>query len=168
MIFNTLDLVILGVIAASGILSMFRGFFSELFSLATWIVAIWLPLNYTEQFSILLPGTIESADARWYISAFVLFLGAMVIGGILSLMVRKILVAAGGGCMNRLLGFGIGVVRGGIIVSLVALLATSVPGVLNEKWWNESKVLPQVLKVSRFVQNQMPDSISKWFKTVGV
>lgn len=164
MTFNTLDLIILAVIGLSSLLSLYRGFFSEFFSLATWAIAIWLPFNYTEQFMAFLPPTVESESARWFISAGTLFIGAMVIGGILSFMLRKILGATGLGLADRILGVGIGVVRGILIVAIVALLATSNPSIPKEKWWNESKLLPPVLKISKIIQNRLPASFSKWFE----
>ena len=168
MILSTLDLIILAVIGISGLLSLFRGFFSEFFSLATWAMAIWLPFSYTEQFMTFLPDTVESPSARWFISAGILFVGAMVVGTILSVLIRKILGATGIGLVDRLLGVGIGVVRGVLIVAVVALLATSNPAIPKEKWWNDSKILPPVLILSRFIQNRLPSSFSKWFKTNGI
>ena len=165
MILSTLDLIIIAVIGISGLLSLFRGFFSEFFSLATWAMAIWLPFNYTEQFMAFLPDTVESPSARWFISAGVLFVGAMVVGSVLSYLIRKILGATGIGLVDRLLGVGIGVVRGVLIVAIVALLATSNPSIPKEKWWNDSKILPPVLIISRFIQNRLPASFSKWFDT---
>lgn len=164
--FNILDLIIIAVIGLSALLSMYRGFFSEFFSLATWVVAIWLPLNYTEQFMILLPETIESDTARWFVSAILLFVGTMLVGGLLSLLVRKIIPSGGG--MYLILGFGIGAVRGILVVALVALMASAFPPIPTEKIWNESKAMPQVLRVSRLIQNRMPVGIAKWFKTAAI
>lgn len=168
MTFNTLDLIILVVIGLSSLLSLYRGFFSEFFSLATWAIAIWLPFNYTEQFMAFLPDTVESPSARWFIAAGTLFIGAMVVGGVLSFMLRKILGATGLGLADRILGVGIGAVRGVLIVAIVALLATSNPSIPKERWWNESKLLPPVLKISRFIQNRLPSSFSKWFEANSV
>ncbi len=168
MTLNTLDLIILVVVGLSSLLSLYRGFFSEFFSLATWAIALWLPFNYTEQFMAFLPSTVESPSARWFISAGTLFIGAMVIGGILSFMIRKILGATGLGLADRILGVLIGVVRGVLLVAIVALLATSNPSIPQEKWWNESKILPPVLKVSKMIQNRLPPSFSKWFKAAEV
>lgn len=168
MTLNTLDLIILAVIGLSSLLSLYRGFFSEFFSLATWAVAIWLPFNYTEQFMAFLPVTVESPSARWFISAGTLFIGAMMVGGILSFMLRKILGATGLGLADRILGVGIGVVRGILIVAIVALLATSNPSIPKEKWWNESKLLPPVLRLSQVIQNRLPASFSKWFEASSV
>ena len=58
MILNTLDLFIIGAIALSSVFGLFRGFFSSVLSLVTWIVALWLPFRFTDEFSTFLPATV--------------------------------------------------------------------------------------------------------------
>ncbi len=161
---NTLDIIILAVIGISSMLSLYRGFASEFLSLATWIVALWLPFNYTEQFMTFLPASVESPSARWFISAGVLFLGALLVGGTLSYLIRKVIGAATLGFPDRLLGLGLGAVRGLLIVAIVALLATSNPAIPKEGWWNESRLLPAVLRLSNVLKSQLPPRYAEWFK----
>lgn len=160
----TLDLFIVGVIGVSAVISLFRGFTSEFLSLLTWLLAILLPFYYTEQFSAFLPETIESPSARWFISAGVLFIGAMIFCSTISFLIRKLVGATGAGLIDRLFGSGLGAVRGLLILAVVALLATSNPSIPREGWWNESKLLPVVLIVSKIMHKQLPESIADWFK----
>lgn len=160
---NTLDLIILAVIGFSSLISLFRGFASEFLSLVTWIVALWLPFNYTEQFMAFLPDSVVSQSARWFISAGVLFLGALIVGGILSLLIRKVVGGATLGFTDKVMGFGLGAVRGLLILSIVALLATSNPAIPKEAWWNESRLLPFVLKISNVIKSQLPERYAAWF-----
>jgi membrane protein required for colicin V production len=160
----TLDLFIVGVIGVSALISLVRGFTSEFLSLLTWLLAILLPFYYTEQFSAFLPDTIESPSARWFISAGVLFIGAMVFCSIISFLIRKLIGTTGAGLIDRLFGSGLGAVRGLLILAVVALLATSNPSIPREKWWNESKLLPVVLIVSKIMHSQLPESVADWFK----
>lgn len=160
----TLDIIILAVIGISSLISVFRGFAREALSLATWGIAIWLPFAYTEQFMPFLPATVESPSARWFIAAGVLFFGALVVGGILSWLIRKVIGATTLGFTDRLLGFGLGAVRGLLIVAVAGLLATSNPEIPKEKWWNESKLRPLVMRVSSMLKNQLPPRYGAWFK----
>ncbi|OED42371.1 hypothetical protein AB833_06915 [Chromatiales bacterium (ex Bugula neritina AB1)] len=163
MTLNTLDLLIIGVIALSGVLSLFRGFASEALSLLTWTIALWLPFSYTEKFSAFLPDTVQSDSARWFISAAVLFFSALIICSTIGFMIRKLLVATNLGFMDRFLGVGLGAVRGFLIVALIALLATANPAIPKERWWNESKLMPLVLNVSKLIHSQLPANIAGWF-----
>jgi membrane protein required for colicin V production len=160
---NTLDLIILAVIGISSLLSLYRGFASEFLSLATWIVALWLPFNYTEQFMTFLPDTVESPSARWFISAGILFIGALVIGGLLSWLIRKVIGGTTLGITDKLLGLLLGAARGVLILAIVALLATSNPSIPQEGWWNESRLLPPVLRVAEVIKNQLPARYAGWF-----
>ena len=161
---NTLDIVILAVIGISSLLSLYRGFAGEFLSLVTWIVALWLPFNYTEQFMAFLPETVESPSARWFISAGVLFLGALIIGGALSWLIRKVVGGATLGITDKLLGLGLGAVRGLLIVAIVALLASSNPAIPQERWWQESRLLPPVMRISKIIRSQLPERYATWFK----
>ncbi|MEM7255824.1 MAG: CvpA family protein [Pseudomonadota bacterium] len=160
---NTLDLIILAVIGFSSLISLYRGFSSEFLSLVTWIVALWLPFNYTEQFMAFLPASVESQSARWFISAGALFLGALIVGGVLSWLIRKVVGSATLGFTDKLLGLGLGAVRGLLILAIVAMLATSNPAIPKESWWNESRLLPFVLKVSNVIKSQLPSQYAAWF-----
>jgi len=160
----TLDLFIIGAIGASAVLSLFRGFTSEFLSLLTWLFAICLPFYYTEQFTAFLPASIESESARWFISAAALFVGSLMFGGAISFLIRKVIGSTGAGLIDRFLGSGLGAVRGVLLVALVALVATSFPTIPRERWWNESKLLPMVLIVSKFMHGQLPENFADWFK----
>lgn len=160
----TLDIIILLVIGVSSLISLFRGFASEALSLATWGVALWLPFSYTEEFMAFLPASVESPSARWFIAAGLLFIGALVVGGMLTWLIRKVIGATTLGFADRLLGLGLGAARGVLIVAVVALLATSNPAIPKESWWNESKLLPPVMRISAFLKNQLPPQYAAWFK----
>ncbi len=164
MTFTPLDIVIIAVVAFSGVVSLFRGFTSELLSLATWAIAFILPFHYTEQFSAFLPESVESPSARWVISAGVLFFGALFFCAIISFMIRKIVGAVSLGFADRLMGVILGLARGVLIVAVVALIGTSNPAIPKERLWNESKLLPPVLKISNMIHNRLPASFAKWFK----
>lgn len=161
---NTLDIVFLIVIGFSSLLSLYRGFVSEFLSLATWVVALWLPFNYTEQFMTFLPATVESASARWFISAGLLFIGSLVIGGVLSWLIRKSIGASTLGVLDRIMGLGLGAVRGVLILAIVVMLATANPAIPKERWWNESRLLPPVKQVAAVIKNQLPPRYASWFK----
>ncbi len=163
MTFNTLDLVILAVISISALFGMFRGFTSSVLSLITWLVAIWLPFKFTPEFSVFLPASVESESARSIISAASLFFGAFIMLSVISWMLRKLLGLTGLGIVDRLLGVGLGVVRGFLIVSLVAMLATYSSSLPREPWWGESELLPVVLKGSKAIRAKMPDNLSELF-----
>ncbi len=163
MTFNTLDMFIVGAVAISGLLGLYRGFSTSIMSLATWLFALWLPFRFTDEFSEFLPATVESPAVRSIIAAGCLFFGAFFLLSLICFLIRKILGATGLGFADRLLGLGLGGVRGIIIVALLGMLATYSNALPKERWWNESKLMPVVLKVSSVIRNKMPADLSKLF-----
>lgn len=160
---GTLDLVIVAIVGISTLLSFFRGFFGEFLSLAGWVFAIGMPLYFTHEFSAFLPQSIESPTARVSISAVTLFVGSLVASTILTFLLRRVLSVAGLGIADRLLGSGFGALRGVIIVALIALAATASISIPQEKWWNQSTLLPHFLRISKFIHARLPPEIGRRF-----
>ncbi len=160
---GTLDLVIVAIIGVSTLLSFFRGFFGEFLSLAGWVFAIGMPLYFTHEFAAFLPDTIESPTARVSISAATLFIGSLVASGIMTFLLRRVLSVTGLGIADRVLGSGFGAVRGVVIVALIALAATASVSIPQERWWNESALLPHVLRISKVIHSRLPAEIARRF-----
>lgn len=163
MTFNTLDMFIMGAIAFSGLLGLYRGFTTSILSLLTWVIALWLPFKFTPEFSTFLPDTVESPTARAAIAAAGLFFGAFFMLSLIGWMLRKLMGVTGLSFADRLLGVGLGLVRGVVIVAILAMLATYSSSLPKERWWGESKLMPQVLRISNVIRNQMPESLSRLF-----
>lgn len=53
------DYVILGIIAISAIIGLFRGFVKEAFSLGGWVVAIIIGIRFNQGFAVYLVDYIE-------------------------------------------------------------------------------------------------------------
>jgi membrane protein required for colicin V production len=160
---GTLDLVIVVIVGISTLLSFFRGFFGEFLSLAGWLFAIGMPLFFTHEFAAFLPASIESPTARVSVSAATLFIGSLVASTIMTFLLRRVLSVAGLSIADRILGSGFGLVRGVVIVALIALAATASVSIPQEKWWNESALLPHFMRVSKFIHGRLPPEIARRF-----
>ena len=57
---TVMDLVILGIIAVSGLISLMRGFFKEALSLASWVIAFVVARYFSGNLATLLEGQIET------------------------------------------------------------------------------------------------------------
>ncbi len=162
MTLNTLDLFIIGAIFISALFGLYRGFTTSILSLFTWLFALWLPFNFTTEFSQMLPATVESPAARSIVAATILFFGAFLALSLISWLLRKILGVTGLTVIDRLFGVGLGLVRGVVIVALLAMLASS-SSLPKERFWAESELLPYVLRASDVIRKFMPDNLSKLF-----
>lgn len=159
-----IDIVILVVLAVSGIVSYLRGFFREAISLITWLAAILITLSYTSRFATLLPrDSIQSTAARATISAILLFAICMAVGWVARWLFRRIMAGNPLRFVDRLIGVFFGIARGIVIVALVVLAAHLAPSLQQERWWNESLLLPQFDKLARAIHEQLPQDVAQHF-----
>lgn len=118
--FSEIDLLILVVIGVSVAISAIRGFFKEAMSLITWVSSVLITLMFTSRFASLLPSdTIESPQARFAISALILFFGSMIMGGLINFLFQKILKSSNKGVLDFWLGIAFGISRGVVIVTIL-------------------------------------------------
>ena len=162
--FSGIDVLVLLIIVVSVAISAVRGFFKEAVSLLTWVSAILITLMFTSRFASLLPrDTIESPQARYAISALVLFFGSMILGGLINYLFQKILQSAEKGKLDMWLGVGFGVARGVVIVTLLVLLANLIPTFKQETWWRQSAFIPPVQRAAKFIHAQLPIELAQHF-----
>lgn len=144
---NTLvwiDWTILGVVGLSALLSLTRGFMREAISLLALLVAVVVARLFSGQVELLLAGWIASAPLRSSAAFALLFLGVLVLGGILGRLLGHLLRVSGLGMFDRLLGMAFGVVRGLVIVVLLAAALEQTPATASESWIS-SRLLPHLL-----------------------
>lgn len=162
--FSGIDILILVLIGVSIAISVIRGFFKEAVSLATWLGAILITLMFTSRFASLLPrDTIESPQARFAISALILFFSSLILGGLINYLFQKVLVASEKGRLDMFLGIGFGLLRGVVIVTLLVLLANLIPAFKQETWWRQSAFIPPVQKAAQFIHAQLPKELAQHF-----
>ncbi len=162
--FSGIDLLILLLIGVSVAISAVRGFFKEAVSLMTWLSAILITLMFTSRFASLLPrDTIESPQARFAISALVLFFGTMIVGGLINYLFQKILATGDKTKIDLWLGVGFGAARGVVIVTMLVLLANLIPTFKQETWWRQSAFLPPMQKAAKFIHAQLPNELAQHF-----
>ncbi len=161
---SIVDAIIIIVLVVSILVSFVRGFFREFMSLATWVVALLVTLFLSRQFATLLPkDTIESVTARLSISAITLFIGCLMLGGLINYLFQLINAKGDIGIFNRLAGIVFGLGRGVVIVAMVVLGAHLFPGMQQEVWWQESRLLPKFDRVAASIHKQLPLELADHF-----
>jgi membrane protein required for colicin V production len=106
----------------------------------TWVIAFWLAYAFAGPFTVWLTPHISVASVRTATAYAVLFLGGLLIGGILTSVVVHGLRNSAFSSADRTLGAGFGVVRGVVLVALFVLLAGMTPA-RQDPWWSQSVLL---------------------------
>lgn len=138
---NPADLVIFAVLGVSVLVSIFRGFIKEVFSILVWVAAIFAAFQVAEPFATALEPFIELPSARVIVAFAAVFLVVLVVGGLIAYLIGKMVEKTGLSPTDRLFGALFGLVRGLVIVVLAVMLARITP-FAHDPWWGESRLLP--------------------------
>ena len=132
-----IDFVILGVVALSILLGLWRGFVREALSLAAWIVAFWAGMRFSPSLADSFSGYISLEPLRTGLAFALLFLVTLVSIGLVNWLVVKAIRAAGLGLADRLVGMVFGAGRG-VLLATIAVWIAGVTPVVDEPWWRDS------------------------------
>lgn len=136
---NWLDLVFLGIIAISVVISLVRGFVREVISVLVWVAAVWVGVRYSQPLAEWLARWIDSPTIRLVAAFAALFVITLVIGALINHFIAQLVGRTGLTGTDRSLGVVFGGARGVLIVGLLVLVAglTAVP---QERWWQQSQL----------------------------
>ena len=157
-----LDLVILGVIALSALISLIRGFVKESISLVTWIVAGILAFRYFSPMASLLEPFVDSPMVRDATGFGILFVVTLVIGAVVNFIMSQLVSKTGLSGTDKALGVVFGAARGVLIVTMIVLLASLTP-MPEASWWQDSATVGFFQQIAEWVKGIIPpDTVDKF------
>ena len=152
---NWLDWTFIGLTAASVLIGFVRGFLREVFSLVSWVAAIWLAFVFSPTLAPYFDAHIQSQSLRLLLSFAVIFVAVVVLGAILSHVISELAHRSGLSGTDRTLGLVFGGIRGVLLVVLLVFLAKFTP-FTEEDWWKTSILVPHMEKVLAWVTSVLP------------
>ncbi len=157
-----LDLVILGVIALSALISLIRGFVKESISLVSWIVAGLLALRYFPAMAELLEPFVDAPTIRDVAGFAIIFIFALVVGAIVNFIMSQLVSKTGLSGTDKALGVVFGGARGVLIVTMVVLLASLTP-MPEASWWQDSASVGFFQQLAEWLKAIIPaDAVDKF------
>ena len=147
---SMVDFVILGIIAISALIGVFRGFIKEALSLASWFLAILAGTLFSAQLADLMENLINNASLRRIAAFALLFITVIFTGTLVGNLVSKLTEAAGLKGADRTLGALFGVLRGVIIVLIIVFVGTQVE--LSQTWFENSILVPRAVAMLDYLQ----------------
>jgi membrane protein required for colicin V production len=154
---TAIDFVLLAIIVVSGMISLIRGFIKEALSLVTWVAAIWIAIMFHEQAAPYLAEHVPDQTLRNIAAFAVLFVGVVLIGGVISLVIGMLVASSGLTGTDRALGIAFGLARGVVIGAVVVMLAGSTE-VTRSQPWEDSQLRPYLQPVADWLERYMPDT----------
>ena len=152
------DLVVIVIIAISILVGALRGFVKEAFSLAVWAAAFLVAFQYSGALALQLEGHIELPSARTALAFSGLFLVVLLVGGLLTYLVGKLVEKTGLSGTDRLLGGVFGGIRGLVLVIALMLVAGLTP-IPQDPWWKSSRSIQSLLPLAEWAAQFLPDYI---------
>jgi membrane protein required for colicin V production len=152
------DYAVLGIIAISILVGTLRGFVKEAFSLAVWAAAFFVAFQYSGALALQLESHIELPSARTALAFSGIFLLVLLVGGLVTFLIGKLVEKTGLSGTDRLLGGVFGGVRGLVLVLAVMLVAGLTP-VPQDPWWKSSRSIQSLLPLAEWAAKFLPDYI---------
>jgi membrane protein required for colicin V production len=153
------DISILVIVLLSGLLGVWRGLMSEVMAIVTWVVAVIATLLFGHSMANAFT-VVDLAGAREFLGHVSVFILVMITGTIVQWMLAKGIKKSGLSSTDRVLGFGFGVMRGGIIVSLLAL-ALGFTGIPQSDDWKQAHLTPTAESGAMWMRKAMPDAAAQ-------
>lgn len=136
---NALDWGMLAVLMLSALYGLRRGLVAEVLILASWLGSFLLARASAGEVGRWLPVSVSGDEARWLLGFAVAMLAAWLGFFVLRQLLDSVLRMTGLTAVDRFLGMGFGLARGGLLLTLATLLAglTELP---KQPLWQGSAV----------------------------
>lgn len=149
------DLLIIGIIVLSALISVIRGFVKESISLVTWIIAGVIAFRYFAPMSELLEPYVSAPMVRSVTAFAILFICTLLVGAIVNFIMSQLVSKTGLSGTDKALGVVFGAARGVLIVTLVVLLASLTP-MPDTQWWQDSAMVGFFQQLGEWVKGVIP------------
>ena len=157
-----LDLVILGIIVLSALISLVRGFVKESISLISWIVAGVLAFRYFVPMSELLEPYLAAPTIRSVTAFGILFVSTLIVGAIVNFIMSQLVSKTGLSGTDKALGVIFGGARGVLIVAMTVLLASLTP-MPEAQWWQDSATVGFFQQLAEWIKSVIPTDTANKF-----
>jgi len=151
------DFAVTGIFLVSLLLGLWRGLIYEVLSLLGWPIAFVLSRVFVGDIAPIMPGTQEVI--RVSLAYVAIFVVALIVWGVLAWLISRLIKAIGLGWLDRVLGGIFGLLRGGLIVIVLAWLAglTEIP---KQPFWQIAKMSKTVEDFALLTKIWLPDNIA--------
>jgi len=149
---NGADWVIIVVLSLSILLSLWRGFAREALSLAGWVAAFVIANLFVDEMASLLAGWIVNIAGRYVASYAILFVGTLIVAGVVVKLTAQVVKVAGLTVLDRVLGTVFGFTRGVILILVAVFVLRQLVPPGDLQWLHQSQLMPHLDMLAYWVQ----------------
>ena len=158
-----IDFTFIGLVVISVVMGLLRGFIKEVFSLGFWLLAGWVSLTFSREFSALLLSTISPASARMLVSFVALFAITLCFGGLIGFLLSVLAKNKRLTFMDRFGGMVFGIFRGMTIVTVIVVLSGLTP-LPKDSWWMKSTLIPPFQLLAVWLRDHVSLGMAEYIK----
>ncbi len=135
------DYLLLGIVALSAVVGLFRGLVKEALSLAVWVLAIWCGWRFAPLVMGAFSGVVADPTLQMWAARAAILIGVLLLGALATWLISYLLDRSGLTGTDRLLGGLFGLARGGVFAAILVIML-QFAGFEQSPWWTESKLIP--------------------------
>lgn len=159
---NPFDIFIIIVLGYSIVRGLFRGLVKEASSIIGVLGGFYAAYSYYPMLAKLLSGLIVNPSYVNILSFLIIFCGVLIIISILGIVVKYLLNVAFLGWVDRICGFGFGLIKGVLIITVLFIILTAfLPK--GAPLIKESVLAPHAVWISEKLVHAVPDEMKKDF-----
>jgi membrane protein required for colicin V production len=132
--FSWVDWVLLAVLGLSIVVGLWRGLMFEVLSLLGWLAAYIAAQWFAPLAAPYVPVGAAGSGLNQGAAFAAVFIGALVVWGLSARLVRLLVHATPLNVVDRALGAGFGLLRGGVLLLAVATVVTLTPAARSPAW----------------------------------
>ena len=163
---GTIDFLVITVVILSIVFALYRGLVRELLGITAWILAALLGLYSYSYVQPIMHVVIENEAIAGLVGATIVALAVLVIMTIINAKITSKLRKSSLSGLDRILGFGFGVLRAWLLIALVYIGASMV---MSDKQLTdlekENKSMHYVQVSAQFLEKFIPDTIRQDIKS---
>lgn len=160
---TVLDHVLLGLLALSVALGLWRGLISELFALLGWMLAALLAWQLAPWCVPWLTEVVTTEWLRWPAAFAAIFVLVLLLLALLRFLLRELVSVAGLSALDRLAGGVFGGLRA-LVLALLFVAAAGMSSLPEKPWWRESVLAPPLMIAVMAARPLMPRDLADRIK----
>jgi len=154
------DYAVIAIVLLSALMGWWRGLVYEVLSLLCWIAAGVVARLFAASAALYMPAALGAEPARIAAAFVALFVVTLIVGGIVTWLLSKLVKWVGLGWLDGLLGTLFGMLRGALVALVLVVLAgmTSLP---QEPIWRNAWSSKPLESMALGIQTWLPDSVAQ-------
>ena len=154
------DYIILIILIVSAVMGLVRGLLKEAIAVITWFLAIVLAWMFASSLEPLMGGVLVGSPMRIWAARAVIFVGVLLLGGAISVVVGHYVRVSMFAGMDKFLGFVFGIIRGVVIVGALTIAIQALRMDEDPRWKN-SKLMPYAIGVASALRGIVGEQIER-------